>query len=413
MTSQPNESPALLRDVDAADVFKGDVLAGSLTRVGNTVEFRYLPTYLDDPALPHLAWSLPKSPSPTVATGGSVPPFFAGLLPEGVRLSGVITAAKTSEDDHFTILLAVGSDTIGDVRVVPQGARPAPVAATFDSRLPTPNLRSIFVALTGVGSIDLDATAFPGVQGKVSAQMYSSPIATTTGPAILKLAPPARFPRLVENEHFFMSAARRCGIDTPTSRIIHDADGIAGLLVERFDRLGGARLPQEDACQLAGVYPAAKYRLKTESVIATLGATVERGGGSARQATIQLFRLTAYSYLIGNGDLHGKNYSIHVNARGNWAVTPGYDLVCTQPYAGWSDPMALNLYGRANRWTRAHVVDSAHRLGIPARATTRMLDEVTEGVRAAIPALESIGFDEHSTTRLADLIAARCDEIST
>ncbi|WP_240930919.1 MULTISPECIES: HipA domain-containing protein [unclassified Rhodococcus (in: high G+C Gram-positive bacteria)] len=82
---------------------------------------------------------------------------------------------------------------------------------------------------------------------------------------------------------------------------------------------------------MSGVYPAAKYRLETESVIRTLSRTVELGGGSARLATLQLLRLTTYSYLIGNGDLHGKNYSVQLNPSGQWSVTPGYDLLFTQP----------------------------------------------------------------------------------
>ncbi|AYJ50451.1 type II toxin-antitoxin system HipA family toxin [Rhodococcus sp. P1Y] len=402
-----------LRQVDVADVYKADRFAGTLTRAGNNVEFRYSPGYLDDPASADLAWSIPKSSVASIATGGSVPPFFAGLLPEGARLSGVVTAAKTSEDDHFTILLAVGSDTVGDVRVVPHGAQLTTTVAAFDPREPSPDFRALFDAVTGVGSLDLDATALPGVQGKVSAQMYSTPIATTTGPAILKLAPPARLPLLVQNEHFFMNAARAAGIATPHTRIIHDVNGIAALLVERFDRSENLRIPQEDACQVSSVYPAAKYRMKTEGVVQTLAGTVERGGGSARQTTLQLLRLTAYSYLIGNGDLHGKNYSIHLNERGLWSVTPGYDLLCTQPYAGWKDPMALNLFGRANRWNRAHVVESATRLGLPERATHRMLDEVIGGVRAAMLSVESIGFDDRETTRLSDFVTTRCRELSS
>lgn len=162
-------------------------------------------------------------------------------------MSGVVSASKTFEDDHFTILLSVGSDTVGDVRVVPSGEAPAPTGTTFDSRRPTPDFKSLFDLLTGVGSIDLDSSAIPGVQGKVSAQMFSTPIATTGGPAILKLAPLARLPRLVENEHFFMTAARRCGIRTPDTRIVHDDNGVAGMLVERCD----VGVPQEDACQVA------------------------------------------------------------------------------------------------------------------------------------------------------------------
>jgi hypothetical protein len=66
--------------------------------------------------------------------------------------------------------------------------------------------------------------------------------------------------------------------------------------------------------------------MKTETVLASLSATVEGGGGSARQAARELVRLTVYSYVIGNGDLHGKNYSIHVFPSGP-TVIPG----CASP----------------------------------------------------------------------------------
>lgn len=401
-----------LRDVDAADVYKGDLLAGSLTRVGNDVEFLYDSDYLDSASAPNLAWSIPKSSAETRASGGSVPAFFAGLLPEGVRLTGVVTATKTSEDDHFTLLLAVGSDTIGDVRVLPRGQEMSLVGTAFDSRHRVPDLRRLFDSLATGESVSQDPSALPGVQGKVSAQMYSTPVSTTAGPAILKLAPPARLPRLVENESFFMNLARGCGLSAPGHRVIEDDKGISGLLVARFDRIGEQRLPQEDGCQVSGLYPASKYRMKTEAVIALLADTVERGGGSARQATAELLRLTAYSYAIGNGDLHGKNYSIHKNTRGIWSVTPAYDLLCTQPYASWSDPMALSFYGRTNRWTHGHFVESAGRLGIPERATRRILDDVCAGVRSGIDEVDTIGFDDKQTRQLKRLLDERCTELS-
>ncbi len=315
-------APSDLRDVETADVYKGDLLAGRLTRHGDDVEFTYDTSYLSDPSNPDLAWSIPKTTVETSATSGSVPPFFAGLLPEGVRLTGMVTSTKTSPDDHLTILLAVGSDTIGDVRVVPHGTELPTASTAFDSSQPVPDLRALFASLSSASSMDLDSAALPGVQDKVSAQMYSTPISTTAGPATLKLTPPLRFPRLVENENFFMSLAPKSGLRVPAHRIVSDRHSVSGLLVERFDRRGGVRLAQEDSCQVADVYPASKYRLKSESVIALLADSVERGGGSARQATAELVRLTAYSYAIGNGDLHGKNHSIHQDDRGIWSITP-------------------------------------------------------------------------------------------
>ena len=86
--------------------------------------------------------------------------------------------------------------------------------------------------------------------------MWSTPANTTLGPAILKLNPPTGYPRLVENKHFFMRMAVDCGLRAAKTRLLHDADGRSALLVDRFDRRRNTRIPQEDACQVAGVFPA-------------------------------------------------------------------------------------------------------------------------------------------------------------
>lgn len=406
-------APELLREVDAADVYKGDRQAGTLSRVDGTVVFRYLDEYLADPQASAIAWTIPKSADDIVATGGSVPPFFAGLLPEGIRLSGAVAATKTSEDDHFTVLLAVGADTVGDVRVIPRGAELVELPAAFDPATSgDANLREWFDRLSGLDSVRLDPAALPGVQAKVSASRYSAPVATASGAAILKLAPPRIFPRLIENEHFFMDLASECGLLVAEQQVIHDRDADAGLLVTRFDRAGdGSRRAQEDACQVLGVYPAAKYRIKTEQVITALATVCERGGGSARAATLEALRLVAYSYVIGNGDLHGKNFSVYLSPAGIWSVTPGYDLLCTQPYASWNDAMALNLYGRNNKISRKHIVESGSRLGLPVRLVERMLDQIRAGIGTGLNRLGEIGFDAKQTERLARLLDRRIAEI--
>ena len=96
-----------------------------------------------------MSWSLLRSADyPVVTTGGAVPPFFAGLLPEGVRLGVVTSSTKTSADDHLTLLLAIGADTVGNVRVVPAGAESARPLPMFEPERDT-DFRAVFAKLTG------------------------------------------------------------------------------------------------------------------------------------------------------------------------------------------------------------------------------------------------------------------------
>ncbi len=45
------------------------------------------------------------------------PPFFDGLLPEGVLLEALLRRGKIDSGDYFSQLLAVGADLVGAVTV--------------------------------------------------------------------------------------------------------------------------------------------------------------------------------------------------------------------------------------------------------------------------------------------------------
>lgn len=400
-----------LREIANADVYIGDQLAAHLTRMqGDQISFDY---HADShPTVGRVrersvAWSLLRTGNyPIITTGGAVPAFFAGLLPEGVRLGVVTSSTKTSADDHFTLLLAIGADTIGNIRVFPSGTAPIQPLPMFDPRRDT-DFQAVFTRLTG--SVDADPVGLAGVQPKVSAGVLSTPTQTPTGAAILKLNP-ANYPLLVENEHFFMEMASACGLRVATTALLRDSQDRSALLVTRFDRAHGLRIAQEDACQVTNIYPASKYRIKTETALTNLGDACARGGGSKIAAMAELLKTVVFSWLIGNGDLHGKNLSIF-NPDGIWQPTPAYDLLCTQPYTGWRDPMALNLYGRSNRLTRSHFVESGERLGLRARATGTMIDAMVDAARAWPDRCGDIGFDTKQTELLAQLLRTRINSL--
>ena len=79
--------PSDAKTVDLADVYKGDQLAGYLTRTSESVSFQYTREYIAG-TNDAVASTLPVRVTPYVTGAGSVPAFFAGLLPEGARHSG-------------------------------------------------------------------------------------------------------------------------------------------------------------------------------------------------------------------------------------------------------------------------------------------------------------------------------------
>ncbi len=87
--------------------------AGILIEIqkGKKYKFCYNESYNGDPV------------SLTMPTGKRLyefdvfPPFFEGLLPEGIQLEGLLRIRKLDKDDWFSQLIAVGEDLVGAVTV--------------------------------------------------------------------------------------------------------------------------------------------------------------------------------------------------------------------------------------------------------------------------------------------------------
>ena len=248
--------------------------------------------------------------------------------------------------------------------------------------------------------------ALPGVQNKLSDAMVSFPVTGTNGPAILKLNPP-EYPLIVENEAFCLGLARRAGLSVPGFEVIKDRDGASGLLVERFDRriVGGAvqRLAQEDTCQLLNKWPADKYRVSFNDIAKRLVRVVS----SPEASIMNLIEQVAFSWIIGNGDMHAKNYSVQwLQAERLVVPTPVYDLVSTIPYP-LDQHMALKLDGRNANLQGRFLVDFASRFGVPEKMSIRRLGELSERVANHIDEVSLIGFDDHTCGRLATEMSRR------
>ena len=88
--------------------------AGELIEVekGRSYRFEYDPAYHGPPV------SLTMPLSQGLYEFDTFPPFFEGLLPEGMQLEALIRQTKTDRDDLFSQLVLVGGDLVGSVTVI-------------------------------------------------------------------------------------------------------------------------------------------------------------------------------------------------------------------------------------------------------------------------------------------------------
>ena len=96
-----------------AKVFVDGILAGELQEVTKGKQYRFV--YRDNYV--GLAVSLTMPTTQKIYDFDRFPPFFEGLLPEGVMLEALLRKQKLDRDDYMSQLLVIGKDMVGNVTV--------------------------------------------------------------------------------------------------------------------------------------------------------------------------------------------------------------------------------------------------------------------------------------------------------
>ncbi|HUZ17683.1 MAG TPA: HipA domain-containing protein [Spirochaetia bacterium] len=221
-----------------------------------------------------------------------------------------------------------------------------------------------------------------GVQPKLSARLDVSggrlELVERGGTYIIK-PQNDRFPELPENEDVTMRLAASAGLEVPFHGLVYAKDGSFSYVIRRFDRIGRAqKVAVEDFAQLAGLSRDTKYASTMERV----ADLVNRFTSFPAVERVKFFALTLFSFLVGNEDLHLKNFSIMTQDSVS-SLSPAYDLLSTTialPNA--AEELALPLRGKKRGITRGDLVAyfAQERLGL----NDATVEGVLERFRAAI-----------------------------
>lgn len=191
-----------------------------------------------------------------------------------------------------------------------------------------------------------------GIQTKLSAQLKVTEgyfkIVDQYGQFILKTQS-AHYPELPENEAITMTLAATVGIDVPIHGLLYAKDNSMTYFIKRFDRTGHKnKLALEDFSQLSGKNRDTKYKSSMEQVAGVISEFCT----FPKIEHIKLFKLTVFNYLVGNEDMHLKNFSILTVNQKNY-LSPAYDLLSTT--IAMIDPkeeLALPLNGKKHNLTK-------------------------------------------------------------
>jgi serine/threonine-protein kinase HipA len=139
-------------------------------------------------------------------------------------------------------------------------------------------------------------------------------------PAIAKFPKPSsdRW-EVIRWEAVALELARLAGIEVPASRLI-EVSGRGVLILDRFDRQGGRRIP----------YVSAMTMLETTDGDAgsylEIAEVIETHSPAATEDLARLWRRIAFSILITNTDDHLRNHGFLRTSSAGWSLSPAFDL---------------------------------------------------------------------------------------
>jgi serine/threonine-protein kinase HipA len=375
--------------VQSLDVRIHDTFVGTLVRTpGGYHVFDIAKSYQEMRQRPTLSLSLlsPKADGSLVVPkpiSMRLPPLFANMLPEGKLREAMekYHGASVRPDNDFDLMTTLGGNLPGAVVITPTDGVVAVPEPTAEAESEKPSAR---FSLAGV---QMKLSVFRNTN---KGRGLTVALDDEKGNYIVKF-PSFNFPALTENEFAMLSLATAVGMDVPEHELLSHADfqGVpeefAGLtegkvlLVKRFDRgPDGQRIHMEDFAQILRV-PPLPTKEKYEAASSMTVAKTLLHAASSNEA-IEFVRRLAFSALVGNGDMHLKNWSVIYRGDGvKPTIAPVYDFVSTKPYLP-QEGMGLTIAGERafekidiDLWRRF-----ARKSSLPEGAVVNAVEEITE-----------------------------------
>ena len=178
----------------------------------------------------------------------------------------------------------------------------------------------------------------------------------------------------IEYAYFLM--ARAAGVQMSECRLLEE-NGRRHFMTKRFDRLAsGEKLHMQSLCAMA------HYDFNHAGAYAYEQALlVIRQLGLPPEAVEQQFRRMVFNIVARNQDDHVKNIAFLMNKRGEWSLSPAFDVTYSyNPEGAWTSTHQMTLNGKRDGFTMQDFKTCAKGAIMKRGRAEKILDEVCAAV---------------------------------
>lgn len=210
------------------------------------------------------------------------------------------------------------------------------------------------------------------------------------------------YKQLPEFEHTAMLLAESCGI----SVVPHALIGInnkkeLAYITKRIDRNGELKIHMEDFAQASGTTTENKYRSSYEECM----NLIDKYSDNPYLDKVNLFRCLYFCYVIGNSDVHLKNFSFIMNDDGKLSLSRFYDLLPTKVILpSDQDELGMRFNGKKNNLNRKDFDEFVKRVGIDEKAKENIINLVNKKADEMITIISISLLNQNAKTEWCKLI---------
>jgi len=218
------------------------------------------------------------------------------------------------------------------------------------------------------------------------------------------------FPELPQNEDLTMRLAEIVGINVPFHGLVYSKDKTLTYFIKRFDRQGhNTRIPVEDFAQLSGLSRDTKYNYSMEKIVKLIDnyftfPAIEK---------VKLFQLILFNYLVGNEDMHLKNYSV-IRNNAKVELSPAYDLLNTTIILkGDIEEIALPIDGKKKNLNYNTLVNYFGKqwCQLPGKIIDRTIEDIKNALPKWMQMIEISFLSDEMKEKYTDLLNSRLKKL--
>jgi serine/threonine-protein kinase HipA len=172
-------------------------------------------------------------------------------------------------------------------------------------------------------------------------------------------------------EYSFSQLVKECGIEMTECSLIEE-NGRAHFLTKRFDRANGEKIHMQTLCGIAHY----DFHLRRAYSYEQAFNVMRRLRLPYSQAE-EMFLRMVFNVVIRNQDDHTKNISFLMDKKGNWRLSPAYDIgFAYNPKGSWTDTHQMSINGKFDDITRQDLLACAVSNNI--KNASEVIDKVCE-----------------------------------